>query len=57
MRVKIEVTVNIDQEAWEEQFDVSSLPGNNWAAKTRADVRQYAESALHPTFEHIGVLK
>lgn len=55
-KVQIEVVVEIDQEAWEAQFDVSSVPGLTQVERVRYDVRQYAEEIVRGQLDAIGVL-
>ena len=56
MKVKIDMIVEIDQEAWEAQFDVLSVRATTQAGKVRTDVRQYVEETVRGQLDAIGVL-
>ena len=52
MKVKIEVTVDIDPEAW---VSVYWVEGGTPAI--RKDVKQYCEHTLHEQLRQVGVLR
>ena len=49
MKVKIEFTVDIDQEAWELNYGTPR-------SQIRDDVRSYVEHGVNTQFEGLGVL-
>lgn len=50
MKVKITTTVDVDPEAWAEEFNIESSP-----AAIRADVQTYFAQAVHDQLEHVGL--
>lgn len=51
-KVRFEITVDIDPEAWNENFGLDAVTGN-----FRAEVRGYLESMVLSQLDQIGVLR
>lgn len=57
MKVKIEMTVEIDEKEWAATFGVPNIPGLTRAGCIRAAVQEDAEAHVEAAFRKMGMLK